>query len=211
MVKSIALYIEGGGDTAGTKSAMREGFSEFLKPAREMARSRSIRWRLVICGGRSQAYSAFVDAIKQEPEVFNVLLVDSEEPVEISVSPWTHLQNREADRWSRPEGVKDPRCQMMVACMEAWFIADPESLKRHFGGNFDESKLPAANLAESRNKEQINAALRQATRGTPAKEHQKIRDGARLLKCVKIEVIREHCKWCQRLFATLEQAIGGGS
>ena len=97
----------------------------------------------------------------------------------------------------------------MVACMEAWFLADPAALKRHFGGNLDAGKLPAANLAESRTKDNIHDALRQATRNTPAKEYLKIRDGGKLLKCVKPDVVRTHCKWCDRLFAQLEKTIGG--
>ncbi len=209
MVKSIAIYIEGGGDTANTKSFLREGYSAFLDSVRELARKKAIRWQLVICGGRSQTYAAFVDAVKQEPEVFNVLLVDSEYPVAISVSPWAHLNNPKQDGWDKPKDVDDLRCQMMVACMEAWFLADLAALKRHFGGNFDAEKLPAANLAESRTKDNIHDALRQATRNTPAREYQKIRDGGKLLKCLEPDVVRTHCKWCNRLFAQLERTIGG--
>ncbi len=122
MVKSIAIYIEGGGDTISTKSELREGFSEFLKSARELARQKRMKWRLIPCGGRSQTYDAFVDAVANEPAVFNVLLVDSEEPVTSSASPWTHLLNRPADRWHKPPNTGDAQCQMMVVCMEAWFL-----------------------------------------------------------------------------------------
>jgi hypothetical protein len=97
---------------------------------------------------------------------------------------------------------------MMVACMEAWFLADPEGLKKHFGGNFDAGKLPAPNLAESRTKAQIDDALKKATRNTKAKEYQKIRDGAKLLEKVNPTEVRKHCKWCERLFGTLDTAIG---
>ena len=188
---------------------LREGFSEFLKSVRESARQKGMRWQLIVCGGRSQTYDAFVDAVAKEPAVFNVLLVDSEEPVAISVSPWTHLTNRQADRWNKPAGVDDARCQMMVVCMEAWFLADPAALGLHFGGNFDVKKLPAANQAETRRKEDIEDDLRQAVLHTAAGEYKKIRDGAKLLKCVNPDEVRKHCKWCQRLFTNLEAAISG--
>ncbi len=208
MVNSIAIYIEGGGDTNSTKSLLREGFSEFLKSVRELARSKGIRWQLIICGGRSQTYASFVDAIEKEPETYNILLVDSEEPVTSSASPWTHLLNRQADRWHRQPNTGDAQCQMIVVCMESWFLVDPAGLKRHFGGNLDITKLPAADHAETRQKEAIADALRQAVLPTPAREYKKIRDGAALLKCINPDEVRKHCKWCQRLFTDLEAAIG---
>ena len=94
MVKDIAIYIEGGGDTAQTLDPFRRGMSAFLKAVVDAVRKRRIRWRVIPCGGRQQAYDAFVDALANEAEVFNVLLVDSEDPVAIAVSPWEHLKNR---------------------------------------------------------------------------------------------------------------------
>ena len=164
---------------------------------------------LIPCGGHEQAFDAFVDALTYEPGVFNVLLVDSEDPVAITVSPWEHLKNRVGDKWEKPVGADDTRCQMMVACMEAWFLADPAGLKKHYGGKFNEKALPPASQAETRTKQMINDALKKATRPTPAEEYQKIRDGAKLLEKVDPIAVREHCKWCDRLFQALGKAIGG--
>lgn len=208
MVRDIAVYIEGGGDTAQTLDPFRRGMSVFLKPVVDVVRARRIRWRIIACGGRQAAYEAFVDALANEPEAFNVLLVDSEDPVSITVSPWEHLKTREGDQWDTPAGADNERCQMMVACMEAWFLADPAGLKRHYGGNFNEDALPPANQAESRTKVRIHDALRKATRPTPAREYQKIRDGAKLLEKVDPSVVRRHCRWCDRLFLALGAAIG---
>jgi hypothetical protein len=205
---SIAIYVEGGGDTAATLTPFRTGMSAFLKPVVDAVRKKRIRWRVIPCGGRKQAYDAFVDALEKEPEALNVLLVDSEEPVAITVPPWDHLKKRTGDQWKKPAGADHSRCQMMVACMEAWFVADHEGLKRHYGGNFDAAKLPAANLAESRTKADINDALKKATKNTKAQEYQKIRDGAKLLKKVDPTVVRKHCKWCERLFKALGDAMG---
>jgi hypothetical protein len=208
MVRDIAIYVEGGGDTAQTLDPFRRGMSAFLKPVVDAVRKRRIRWRIIPCGGRKQAYDAFVDALAEEPEVFNVLLVDSEDPVAITVPPWNHLKSREEDKWEQPAGADDERCQMMVACMDAWFLADPAGLKRHFGGNFDGRKLPPANQAESRTKSNISDALKRATSLTPAREYRKIRDGAKLLEEVDPAEVRAHCEWCERLFQTLGKAIG---
>ncbi len=208
MVKDIAIYIEGGGDTAQTLDPFRRGMSAFLKPVVDRVRTHHIRWRVIPCSGRKPTYDAFVDALNNEPDVFNVLLVDSEDPVPITVSPWKHLKERKGDKWDKPADVDDTRCQMMVVCMEAWFLADPAALKKHYGSNFDVGKLPTANLAESCTKEDINKALKQATRDTKAKEYRKIRDGARLLEKANLSEVRKHCKWCDRLILALSKAIG---
>lgn len=208
MVKSIAVYIEGGGPTSATRDPFRRGMSEFLAAVVNEMRKRRIQWRPIICGGRQEAFDKFCDALIKEPDVFNVLLVDSEDPVAITVALWAHLKNRKGDEWDRPAGADDARCQLMVACMEAWFLADPAGLKKHFGGNFKEEALPPANQAETRTKEAIADVLGKATRLTPAKEYQKIRDGARLLAKVDPVEVRKHCKWCERLFTALQDAIG---
>jgi hypothetical protein len=208
VVKSIAVYVEGGGPTSATRDVFRRGMATFLEPIVREARKRRIQWRPVVCGGRQEAYDKFCDALVKEPHVFNVLLVDSEDPVAITISPWEHLKKRADDQWDIPAGADDERCQLMVACMEAWFLADPAGLKRHFGGNFDSKKLPSPNLAETRTKADINNALKQATRNTKAKEYRKIRDGAKLLEKVDPVEVRKRCQWCERLFQALGNAIG---
>jgi len=208
VVNRIAVYVEGGGPTSATRRPFRDGMCTFLGSVLCEVRRRRIGWQVIPCGGRKQAYDAFVDALEKEPEVFNVLLVDSEDPIAITVPPWKHLAERPGDGWSEPAGTDEARCQMMVACMEAWFLADPVGLKKHFGGNFDIGKLPPANQAETRTKSDIDDALTKATRPTPAKEYQKIRDGAKLLEQVDPAEVRKHCKWCERLFHTLGGAIG---
>ncbi len=207
MVRDIAIYIEGGGNANATKSNLREGFSEFLADTRELARKNGIGWKLVLCGGRREAYDDFVDAVTNDPDIFNVLLVDSEEPVAFATSPWSHLKNRRGDYWHSPRGLNDDRCHMMVVCMEAWFLADPKGLKSYFGKGFNAANLPNPQHIETLTKEQINDVLQHATRETSARKYEKIRDGSRLLKKVDARQVRTNCKWCDRLFKTIESAI----
>ena len=204
----IAVYVEGGGPTHKTQDPIRRGFSEFFWSAVRAVRMCGGSFQMVVCGGRREAYDKFCDALINDPDFLNILLVDSEGPVAIATSPWTHLLNRPGDGWVRPAEAGDEQCQMMVVCMEAWFLADPAGLKRHYRRNFDEGKLPPADLAESRSKAQIEDALTKATRNTSAGQYRKIRDGAKLLEEVDPVEVRKHCKWCERLFGMLSRAIG---
>ena len=200
--------MEGGGDTARTIDPFRRGMSAFLKSVKAEVRARHIRWRVIPCGGRREAYDAFIDALDKEPEVFNVLLVDSEDPIAITVAPWKHVKQRKGDKWDQPKGADDARLQMMAACMEAWFLADPAALEKHFGDDFDSGTLPSPDDAESRTKANVSDALKKAAKKTTAKEYRKIRDGAKLLEKIDSSVVRRRCKWCDRLFDTLAEAIG---
>ncbi len=209
MVSDIAIYLEGGGPTAATRTPFRRGMSGFLKPIVEIARSNRIRWRIVPCGGRSEAFEDFCDALTNEPGVFNVLLVDSETLPATANLPWSHLSQRKGDEWKKPASAADEHCHLMAACMESWLVVDREALKKHFGKGFDEAKLPNPEYIETTEKEKIADALSKAVNGTTAGSYEKIRDGAKLLELADSVRVRKYCKWCDRLFNTLTKAMEG--
>ena len=95
MVREIRIYVEGGGDRSDTRAAIREGFSNFLQPLRQLARDRKIGWFITACGSRNAAFDNFKTAMASHPDAFLVLLVDSEAP--IIKGPWNHLGVR--DGW----------------------------------------------------------------------------------------------------------------
>lgn len=80
------------------------------------------------CGSREETYRAFKIAIRAHPTAFNVMLVDAEGTV--NQSPWLHLAQR--DGWICPEGVNDNQCHLMVQCMEAWLMADRDTLHQYY-------------------------------------------------------------------------------
>jgi Domain of unknown function (DUF4276) len=203
MVKEIRIYIEGGGDGKNSKALLRQGFSKFLKELNQLARSKRIKWEIVICGSRNNAFRDFKNAvIKEHIDAFNVLLVDAEAPV--NKTPWQHLEDR--DNWDKPD-VDDTQCHLMVQMMEAWFIADIDALNRFYGQGFKENAIPKNPNVEKINKTEIESALKKATKETSKGEYGKIQHGAKLLEQVSVAKVRAASSYCDRLFTSLTVTI----
>ena len=91
--------------------------------------------------------------------------------------------------------------------MEAWIIADADTVAKYYGQYFLKSALPAAQNLEGIEKASIENALAHATAQTQKKEYRKIRDAAVLLERIDPKIVRRRCPSCERLFVTLAQAI----
>lgn len=217
MVTSIAIHLEGGGNSEVTIAPFRQGMSTFLQPLVKLARQRGIRWRIIPYGGRSQAFKYFCDALKNEPDVFHVLLVDAEEVV--TRPPWEHVKNRIGDEWVAPDGATADQCQLMIVTMETWFLADPEAVRgffKHTNG-FDKDAIPdlpplpsapkPATLLQAMSKSRVNEILAKATRSTKTDHYERIRHGAKLLAVIDSAKVRQQCPACDRLFKTLATAM----
>ena len=204
-MSSVEIYMEGGGDRRNGKERLRLGMDAFLSEMKGMARSRSTRWRLVLCGGRNQAYRAFVEACRSDRDGIFVLLVDSEGPV--NSSPRAHLAAR--DGWNLSE-VADNQIHLMVQVMETWIIADPEALAAYYRQSFQANALPAADDLETVGKNEVAAALDRATERTQKGRYHKIHHAAALLACIDPAKARARCRHCERLFTTLDAAVAAG-
>jgi hypothetical protein len=196
---AIRIYAEGGGDSTDAKAFLREGFSAFLRHLNSLARNKGIRWHIVTCGPRNAAFDAFRTAQAQHPEAFNVLLVDSEAPVQ--ATPWSHLHER--DGWE-VVGLSDDCCQLMTQAMEAWFIADVAALARFYGQGFRDAGIPRKPDVEQVPKAQLATSLRDASRHTQKGEYHKGRHAWRILKLVDPGTVRRASLHCDRLFTTLQ-------
>ena len=198
----IAIYFEGGGNSAETKAALRQGMSAFLKPLVDLARQRCCRWSITSCGGRNQAWDAFCDALAREPEKFNVLLVDAEAAV--TTLPRAHLQQR--DNWNL-DAAREEQVHLMAQCMETWLVADPETLAEYYDQGFNANALPKRINLEEEPKVQIYTALENATRQTQKGSYGKIKHASELLKRVNQQKAKKRCGHCERLFTTLAAKI----
>ncbi len=202
MVKEIRLYVEGGGDKKDTKALIREGLSIFLKDIVQMARNKHIKWNITMCGSRNNAFRDFKNALSDFPDAFIILLVDSEAPVK--QLPWKHLKSR--DNWE-PPGVDDTHCHLMVQTMEAWLIADIDTLKKFYGQGFKENSIPRNRNVEQIGKDSLSESLKTATRDTSKGEYQKINHASKLLEQLDVAKVRNASTHCDRLFKTLAEII----
>ena len=203
MVKEIRIYIEGGGDGKDTKARLRGGFSFFFKELVQVARSKQIKWNITVCGSRNNAFRDFKNALADRPNAFIILLVDSEAPVK--QPPWEHLKLR--DNWDSP-GVDDTHCYLMIQAMEAWLMADIDTLKRFYGQGFKENAIPKNINVETIEKDSLEPSLKVASRDTKSKgEYQKIQHASKLLEMLDVDKVRKASSECDRIFTTLTELM----
>ena len=201
-MSSIAIYMEGGGESHNTKAALRQGMDEFLGPIKQVARNKSWRWKLVACGARNAAFRAFRNAVRDGVARIIILLVDAEGPVETSACE--HLNSR--DKWDLGF-ITDDNVHLMIQTMETWIVADTEALADYYGQNFRKSALPSTNDLEAISKTEIASALKRATQATQKEEYHKIRHASDLLKQIDSSKVRDRCPSCEKLFDDMIRAI----
>lgn len=213
-MKAIAIYAEGGGDHPGPE--LRVGFDTLLKAQKEAARARRLRWSMVLCGGRQGTCDAFLDAVRTEPEVVNVLLVDSEGPV----APETGVTKKDAakrrqhlktrDGWNLD--AVDAECiHLMVQCMEAWIVADPEALAAFYDQYFKANALPARQNLEEEPKQDLYDKLDKATgdKRLTKGRYGKIRHASELLKRIDPAKVAVRCPRFATFTRWLDATIAG--
>ncbi len=138
-----------------------------------------------------------------------MLLVDSEDLVaENCSSAWEHFKNRDGDKhWKKPDNCADDDAHLMVCCMESWFLADRENLKKFFGPELNETKLPHPNNSvESVPKQQIYVALEQATKPCKTKKtYDKGTHSFDLIGQIDPKKVEAASPWARKLFDKLRK------
>jgi hypothetical protein len=196
MVKEITIYVEGGGnDNQRLAKECRRGFSEFLKKL-------GIRVKIVACGGRDNAYHRFCIGLKRNEHCF--LLVDSEESVKDKMDVWQHVFLRQGDNWEKPNNATEHHLHFMVECMEAWFMADKETLADYYNKNFHQNVLPKNSNIEDIPKSTLMESLKKATRDTAKKEYSKGEHSFDILSKIDAIKVIDNSFYAKRLRDTLK-------
>ena len=204
----VEIYIEGGGNNnKDLKTRCRIGFRQFF----ERAGFPGQRLTPIACGSRNETFKRFCTAIeKAEPDVFPMLLVDSERPVHPSDQgkPWSHL-TKPPDNWRRPQGSTDRNAHLMVECMEAWFLADHDHLARYFGQGFNRHALPKRTDIELVPKKQVLDALDNASRPCVGKgRYSKGKHSFALLAGLDHRNVEAASPFAKRFFEMLRETCG---
>ena len=195
---SVAIYMEGGGNSRDTKAALRTGMDALLGTLKQSARDRQLRWKLVCCGPRDEAFRRFRNAVRTGDDSIVVLLADAEAAV--AAEPGAHLEDR--DGWDMTD-IDADAVHLMVQTMETWIVADPEALHRYYGQGFNAAALPRAADLEGVAKRDIENSLQRATQGTRKRRYRKIEHASDLLQRMDPERVRARCRHCRRLFEAL--------
>jgi hypothetical protein len=192
------LYVEGGGNSKSLRTACRAGFRKFLERAGLTGRMP----RIVVCGGRQDAYDSFVVA-QSAGDGTPGLLVDAEGPI-TTKRPWEHLQSK--DGWNCPGGAEDDQCHLMVQVMESWFLADRQTLASYYGHLFNANALPANPDIEGVSKQDVLRGLDRATSNTRKGTYSKGQHSFEILASLAPAPVEAVSPYAKRLLDTLRAA-----
>ena len=221
-MKTLKLFVEGGGDSKSLRTECRAAFCAFL----HKAGLSGYMPRIVASGSRNAAYSDYCTAINAGENA--MLLVDSEAEVVLqdhdtdfdsenphSWNPWRHLVLRmgktglSADSWEKPSGAINSDCHLMVQSMESWFLADVSALKGYFGAGFSENSLPKRKDIENISKETVLASLRAATQDTGKGRYDKGNHSFDILKSIDPHRIISQSPWAKRFVVLISEKMRG--
>lgn len=198
--QSLVIVVEGAGMERDLSTECRRAFSKLIK-ALGVKNMPSI----VCGGGRSQAFDKFKTFALQSIPV--LLLIDSEDWVAASASPWQFLHNSNVN-WQWLADEKDNDCHFMVSCMENWLIASANALSIGSKNTKIAATTTQVDDPERVSKSTCFDLLNKAYKAAGQREYSKGDHSFALLEKVDPNVLRASCPWAKRFFAEVLTRCG---
>ena len=192
MVSEIRIYFEG-------SARLREGFNKLIRPTIERASHNSVRFNLIAGGSTEETIKDFKKAESSHTDAYIVMLIDSDQAYDSGL-----LMNVRSQIGAN---VQDEQIHFMVQVMESWFLADRDTLKKYYGREFQERRLPQNSAVEQIPKSDVIAGLENATRGTSKGKYHKTRHAPQLLSNLDADKVCSAAPSCKRLFDALQQLL----
>ena len=206
-MKEIKLYVEGGGKGSHKVATikMQQGFDAFFGEIKDAARKNKISFKVIPSSNTQSTYDDFIRSVDNSPQSFNVLLVDSDEPVGEDETARNFLQKK-YKKW-KLQKIEENQCHLMVQVMESWFFADKDKLAGFYGQSFNRNAFAKTTNVEKIAKANVESGLANATKNTQKGEYHKTRHGAKLLELINPSKVRKASLHCERLFQTILENI----
>jgi hypothetical protein len=132
-------------------------------------------------------------------------VLDSEDEVGTG-SAWVHVKNRLGDKWDKPANAAEDDLHFMVRSMEAWLLADPETISEFYGKDFQRGKLPKNKNVAAIDRHSAVNALEAASAGTQKGSYGKGSHSFDLLSRIDTtKVMRE--PWAKRFFDEISKRM----
>jgi hypothetical protein len=220
-VKTVKLFVEGGGSGQSFRTECRAAFNSFLQKSELTGHMP----RIIACGSRNNAYDDYRTALNNGEDA--LLLVDSEGPVVPPQNddsydaadpktwrPWHHLKqhadskDRRIDNWDKPQNAREEDCHLMVQFMESWFLADIEALKDYYGAGFNERSFSGQTPdIENIAKAKVEDLLCKATANTKKGQYSKGKHSFEILQRIDPYKVMKQSPWARRFVTLLSEKM----
>ncbi len=136
-------------------------------------------------------------ALRKHPDAFNILLLDAEQPLDGT-----------GQRQQQLAEFQNEQIFWMAELMEAWFLADRQTLKEYCDDeHFHESSLPRNREVERIPKRDVIAGLKNATRNTRKGSYHKTKHAPKILEMIDPRKVATSALQCRRLFEVLNMLV----
>ena len=178
-MKVVRVYFEGA-------PALGPGFRVFYRRLFDLAHERNVDFRFVSGGSGPQVKRDVALDKRLNPEQWTIALLDSE---------------------GAAFDAEEPDVFWMVELMEAWFLADRDSLSRFYGRDANLGVLPRSQNVERIPKADVMNSLKELTRTTKKGRYHKTVHAPELLKQLDTERVRKAAENCDRMFREIERRL----